>query len=191
MSNKRAAAMIHGGGLGEIQSVVGRYSGGIRHNGSHMLDLLRWLFGEPEAIEAADRLSEGGEDPSLDVTLRYPDGLQALMLGHRADAFHIFELEVTGTVGRLRFEAAGHSILHERVEDSARWRGVRELGAGRALSTAMRDTTYHAVEDLVAVLDGARPHAACGIGEGLAAVALAERALGAARGTSPAARASA
>ncbi|MBT5415207.1 MAG: Gfo/Idh/MocA family oxidoreductase [Rhodospirillaceae bacterium] len=175
--HKRAVALVHDGGLGEIQSVVGRYSGGLRHNGSHMFDLLRWLFGEPATVLAEDRLGEGGEDPSLDVTLRYGDGLQAAMLGHRAAAFHIFELDVIGTNGRLRFEAAGHSILHERVENSARWSRVRELGAGRALSTAMRDTTFHAIDDLVSVLDGIRPHPACTAGDGLAALALAERAL--------------
>jgi predicted dehydrogenase len=179
--HKRAVALVHDGGLGEIQSVVGRYSGGLRHNGSHMLDLLRWLFGEPASVAAEDRLGEGGEDPSLDVTLRYDGGLQVAMLGHRAEAFHIFELDVVGTTGRLRFEAAGHSIRHEKIGESARWRGVRELGAGHALSTAMRDTTYHAVDDLIAALDGTRPHPACTAGDGLAAIVLAQRALDAAR----------
>lgn len=185
--HKRAVALVHDGGLGEIQSVVGRYSGGLRHNGSHMLDLLRWLFGEPVSVAAEDRLGEGGEDPSLDVTLRYEDGVQAVMLGHRAEAFHIFELDLVGTTGRLRFDSAGHSIRHETVGESGRWRGVRELGPGHALSTAMRDTTYHAVDDLIAALDGTRPHPACTAGDGLAAIVLAQRALDAARGA-PSAR---
>ena len=49
----------------------------------------------------------------------------------------------------------------------------------------MRDTTYHAVDDLIAALDGIRPQPACTAGDGLAAIALAQRALDAARSATP------
>ena len=57
--------------LGELQHVSGVYVKGLKHNGTHWLDLLRMLAGEPVEVRGWDRLGEGGEDPTLDAELTF------------------------------------------------------------------------------------------------------------------------
>jgi predicted dehydrogenase len=179
--HKKVGEMIRGAALGTIQSVIGHYSGGVTHNGSHMLDLFCHWFGEVEELGAVDRLGEPGRDPTLDVALRFRSGPTAHMIGHDSRAFHIFEIDILGDDGRLRFTETGHRITHQAITASERYLGARELGAARVLSRRMKDTTLHAVEDLVACIDGRRPASACPARDALAATALAARAIAAAR----------
>ncbi len=179
--HRKAGELIRDGALGRIQSAIGHYSGGVTNNGSHMLDLFRHWFGEVEELGAVDRLGEPGDDPTLDVALRFGSGPAARMIGHDAGAFHIFEIDILGDEGRLRLTETGHRNTHPAVRARARYPGARELGAARVLSRRMKDTTLHAVEDLVACAEGRRPAPACPAHDALAATTLAARAIAAAR----------
>ncbi len=153
--HQRAAAIIASGELGEIGGVVGHYSRGFRRNGSHMLDLLRWLFGEATEVEGEIAGTPAG-DVTASLRLGFRNGLRAQIHGHPRSGFDIFELDVIGELGRVRFERKGHRIVHEPAIESEAYPGFTELGRTRTLSRAMRDTTYWAVDDLVKCLDGTR-----------------------------------
>ncbi|HNB51570.1 MAG TPA: Gfo/Idh/MocA family oxidoreductase, partial [Anaerolineales bacterium] len=65
------------GNLGEIQAVNGYYTKGVKHNGSHWFDLLRFLVGEVEWVLGMNTLQETGLDPTLDVFLGLQNGALA------------------------------------------------------------------------------------------------------------------
>ena len=142
------ARAVAAGELGELQHVHGTYVKGLRHNGTHWLDLLRMLAGEPVAVRGWDRLMEGGDDPSLDAELLLPGGAWARLAALNARAFTAFELELTGTAGRVRLAESGNRIERWVVgEDDAR--GYRWLTATPPVDGVMRDVTSRAVADLV------------------------------------------
>jgi predicted dehydrogenase len=154
--------------IGELQHVSGVYVMGLAHNGTHWLDLLRMLAGEPEAVRGWDRLREGGPDPTLDAELTLPGGVGARLAGLDTTRFTAFEMELTGTEGRLRIVQSGHVIERYAVGDDPRHPGYRVLRRTDTISGALRDTTLHAVEQLV------RGEVACTGGDGVAALALVE-----------------
>jgi predicted dehydrogenase len=170
---RRLAEELRAGALGRLQHVSGAYVKGLKHNGTHWLDLLRMLAGDPLAVRGWDRLKEGGDDPTLDAELALPGDVGARLVGLDAGAFTAFELELVGTRGRVRIVEDGHVIERWTVGDDPREPGYRTLVAAGRTTAALRDGTLHAVADVAAgVRTGAEP--ACHGGDGVAALELAE-----------------
>jgi len=160
------------GSLGPVRAVSGWYGNGLLHNGSHWLDLLRMLAGEVEWVEAADRLREGGADPSLDVTLGLSSGGVASLRGVDASNYSIFEMDLLTGCGRVSIRDSGHRVDLFRARPSGRYEGYSELVAEPHDLGDMRNLMLHAVEDLAAALrEGRAP--LCTAEDALAALRIA------------------
>jgi predicted dehydrogenase len=158
--------------IGALQHVAGSYVKGLFHNGTHWLDLLRMLAGEPESARGWDRLGEGGADPTLDAELVLAGGVRAQLTGLDQRRFTAFELELTGSSGRLRIAEGGHVIERFEAGADARHPGYRVLRPAGHVAGGLRDALLHAVTDLVrCVRDGGAP--ACGGPDAVAALRLA------------------
>jgi predicted dehydrogenase len=165
--------------IGELQHVHGTYTKGLRHNGTHWLDLLRMLAGDPVAARGWDRLREGGADPTLDAELRLPGGAGARLVALDANRFTAFEFELTGTAGRVRLVSSGHRVERWVVGADERHPSYRVLIPGQVEEATLRDVTGHAVADLVrCVREGASP--ACSGEDATRALVLAEAITGSA-----------
>lgn len=161
------------GDFGELQHVHGSYTGGLRHNGTHWLDLLRMLVGEPVAVRGWDRLGEDGSDPSLDAELSMAGGATARLAALDARGFTAFEFELTGTAGRVRLASSGHRIERWTVGADELHPGYRALVPAPSKTAALRDVTAYAVADLArCVRGGGRP--ACTARDATRALVLAE-----------------
>jgi len=167
------ADAIKAGEVGELQHVHGAYVKGLRHNGTHWLDLLRMLAGDPVGARGWDRLNEGGADPSLDAELLLDGGAGARLAALDVREFTAFEFELTGTAGRVRLASAGHRIERWVVGPDERYPGYRVLVANHTEDGVMRDVTLHAVADLVrSVIVGGEP--ACSGRDATSALLIAE-----------------
>jgi len=158
------------GALGGIQVVTGYYTKGTLHNGSHWLDLARYLFGEIRRVQAWDRLDEGGEDPSLDVSLEFHSGGYALLRALDTREYSLFEMDILGHRGRARMVDSGHLIERWGVARSERHSGYQVLKAMAPIDGQMNDGTFHALDDLICCLErGGTPK--CSAADGVAALA--------------------
>jgi predicted dehydrogenase len=161
------------GTLGELQHVSGTYVKGLFHNGTHWLDLLRMLVGDPVSVRGWDRLGEAGDDPTLDAELVLPGGAGARLAALDTRCFTAFEMDLLLTHGRVRLLEGGHVIERWEVRDDPRHPGYRSLEPSATHVGALRDGTLHAVADVVrCVLLGGEP--ACGGEDAVAALELAE-----------------
>ena len=173
---------IRSGGLGRLQAVGGFYTKGIRHNGTHWLDLARWLVGEVESVQAWDSLGEAAEDPTVDLRLKFKDGPAGWLQGCRAGAYSVFELDILGEAGRLRLVDAQQVFELQRVGESAFYQGYRTLQPPEMIEARLKDLLLLAVEDLAACLNEEGREPLCSGRDALAALAIAEAAAEAARG---------
>jgi predicted dehydrogenase len=161
------------GALGELQYVSGLYVNGLKHNGTHWLDLLRMLAGDPVSVRGWDRVGQGGSDPTLDAELTLRGGAGARLAALDDHSFGAFEMDLVLTRGRVRVLESGHVIERWDVGDDPRHPGYRAPRLANTTGEALRDGTLHAVADVVrCVRTGSRP--LCGGQDGVAALALAE-----------------
>ena len=148
--HQQAARLIKEGVLGRIEKGRGVYSGGILHNGSHLLDLLLWFLGPIEEIVSLPETKQVGPDPGVDAWLRFRSGASVMIQACSARNYPVFELDLLGANGRLEIRRAG-----ERFH----WFGVKSQPASfdrrvlvpmrHSSSSRLRDLTLAAVRDLV------------------------------------------
>ncbi len=160
---RQLARALHDGELGEVHKGVAWYSKGLRHNGSHIVDLLSFLLGATVITEAVLRGRDWqGGDPEPDVILRFGAARVAL-LAAREECFSLHSIELIGTRGVARYAAGGEQILCYGVVPSARFGGEPTLGREpRAISSDMDRYQLHVVDALARHLEHGAPLASDG-----------------------------
>jgi predicted dehydrogenase len=161
------------GSLGDAQHVTGLYVKGIKHNGTHWLDLLRMLVGDPVSVRGWDRVGDGRADPTLDAELVLPGGVRARLAGLDDRSYGAFELDLLLTRGRVRVLESGHVIERWYADDDPRHPGYRAPRLRAATNAALRDGTLHAVADIVRCVQTGK-HPECGGEDAIAALVLAD-----------------
>lgn len=160
------------GSIGETQTVGGYYTKGLLHNGTHWIDLARFLVGEITEVWGCASKAGGEEDPTLDAFFRFESGATGYLHGCDAGAFSLFEMDLIGTRGRARITDAGATFEFSQAADSTRYSGYRELTPARKEPAGLGDTLLHAVEDLVTALEEGRAPR-CSGEDGVAALRIA------------------
>lgn len=166
--------------FGRLQAVTGYYTKGIVHNGSHWIDLLRFFAGEIRAVRATEEEGKnGGRGGTPKVLFEMENGLEATLVGCDAEAFTVFEMDVMGTMGRVRMIEGGHRIEVFAAGDSRRYGGHRELelDAAKGATHTVKNAIVHAIVDLCRCIRGEGGTPACTMADGIAAVEAAEAAL--------------
>lgn len=95
---------IEKGTMGRIQHANVYYSRGIANTGSHIFDLMNYLFGRPDHVLAqkSRNPSNNPSDPNLDGTVVYRNGVAVALQACDDREFLIFEIEILGTAWRLK-----------------------------------------------------------------------------------------
>jgi len=165
-------AWVSAGHLGEVRVVNGYYTKGLLRNGSHWIDLTRYLAGEIATVTGVDVLRDGTSDATLDIELELRGGGRGWLIGLDDRNFTLFEMDLVGTKGRVRITEAGHVLEGFTVGDSTRFGGYRELRPAAApLATGLADVLLHAVRDIVECLRSNRDPRCTGH-DGVAALAI-------------------
>lgn len=155
--------------IGEIQTVSGYYTKGILHNGSHWLDLARFLVGEIQSVQGFPGAQINTDDPTVSAYLLFNNGASGFLFGCDEKKFDIFEMDIIGTMGRIRIIDSGHTIEKYRIDDDPNYSGYKAFATGTRNSGGMTDSLLHAVEDIVKCLETGREPICSGL-DGLEAL---------------------
>lgn len=165
----RLREQIREGRLGAIQAVSGFYTKGALHNGTHWYDLARFLVGDIVEVWARDVLGESAEDPTLDAYFRFDNGAAGFLHALDKEAFSLFEMDIVGTLGRVRIIDSGHWFEISTAGESPYYSGYRTLLVPEREAGHLEDVTLHAVQDLVrCLMDGGVPR--CSVADAIAAL---------------------
>lgn len=150
--------LIANGALGEIYKGSAWYSKGLRNNGSHVIDLLRFLLGDTASIKVLEvgRKWEG-QDPEPDVCLSFGPARVVLLSG-REECFSHIGFEIVGAGGTVRYIDGGHRIELRRARAEPALPGYRILAPEvEVLPTDLKRYQWHAVDALYRHLDQGEP----------------------------------
>ncbi|MDP6110593.1 MAG: Gfo/Idh/MocA family oxidoreductase [Planctomycetota bacterium] len=116
-----ARQLIDEGEIGDVLQVTAYAPCGLSHNGSHMLDAIRflaggnveWVFGEMSSAEAAAK----EEDPQGNGYLAFDNGARAFARGTSCGCTS-WEFEVLGTKGNIRSRNSGVTWEWRQADES-------------------------------------------------------------------------
>jgi predicted dehydrogenase len=146
--------------LGPLELVRGTYGRGLKHNGTHWLDLARFLVGEIEWVRGFGRVDSDARDATIDVELGFANGARGHLHGLTHAPYSLFEMDLIGPRGRVRVIDGGHRIETFTTAASRRYPGFRELIPAAGPTGGLADLLMHAASDLVeSMATGRRPAA--------------------------------
>jgi predicted dehydrogenase len=138
--------------IGKIQSITGWYTKGVRHNGTHWFDVLRFFGEEAEWVMAWNNLDDDPIDPTLDVVLGTRNGFIVSLRACDSEVFTVFEMDIMGTKGRVRILDSGFQMEFSKVVDSRRYSGYKELEISPQNFGDRKNLMLHAIENIVQAL---------------------------------------
>ena len=142
-------ADIINGNWGQLRSISGYYSKGILNNGSHMLDLLRFIVGEMAIVKVGIPVQDYFEDdPTIPVWLESDQGVPIHLGCGNARDYAFFELQLVFSHGVLSMEDGGMFWRERRVVDSDTFQGYRMLDEGGRRPGKYSRSMTHAVENI-------------------------------------------
>ena len=142
--------IIHRGGVGELRKGVCWYSKGILHNGSHYIDLLRFLLGDVTAWRVLECPEyNNGFDLEPDVCLRFGQ-TPVYFLSAREECFSIGRMEIMGTTGHILYDDFGNTIRIRKVQTDTLFSGYRVLNRDyEQITSDMERYQWHVLDQLL------------------------------------------
>lgn len=119
---------------GKVQQINFYYTAGIKNTGSHMFDLLRYLFGEVEWIIGffSKNKSAKKNDPNIDGLLQFKDKVLCTFKSCSVQNYLIFELDCLLERARFVLKNSGFKLDFFIIKNSKYFSGYKELFPARA-----------------------------------------------------------
>ncbi|MDP6702284.1 MAG: Gfo/Idh/MocA family oxidoreductase, partial [Candidatus Latescibacteria bacterium] len=155
---------VTAGMLGDVLAVNGYYVGGLRHNGCAWINLARFLVGEIEQVQALPSPLAAVDGGTIALGLGFAGGASGSLHGAKREAYSIFEIDIMGTEGRVRFSDAGEKLEVWEAEDDPRYPGFRRLTPSRRrwLEPQVGQALYRAISSVVDWTEGTVANASSG-----------------------------
>ena len=108
--------LIKDGKLVKIQLVNAYYGAGISNTGSHVFDIIRFLFGEVNSVSGTFSINKSINpyDPNINVILELND-FKCTLESLDSKFYGLLEMDIFGTKGRLRFNLENYEIYYSKV----------------------------------------------------------------------------
>jgi predicted dehydrogenase len=150
---------LDGGGIGQTLAVSGYYTKGIIHNGSHWIDLARFLLGEMVEVRGVNSTSEAAPDPTLDGLIEFARGMKGYLHGCSfEDQVSFFEMEIVGARGRVSITDSGRTITFYELADNPHHAAYKTFVKTREVDGGLSYAMLNAVDDLVrSLVAGSQP----------------------------------
>jgi predicted dehydrogenase len=134
---------------GNFLTGTGYYGRGLLHNGSHMVDLLRFFLGEVGELQKISETSDCyDDDPSVSALLYLRGGGICHLKHIDCRSFDIFELDLVFERKRIRICELGAVMEEYSVADNDIFKGYRTLNKDMEYSTEHPNAMKHAVANI-------------------------------------------
>jgi len=133
-----------------IATATFTFTKGLDTNGTHMVDLGRWLFG---AVRDIDRRDSGD---SLDAILDHEEATCRLV-GTGVTTYSQTRADIYGTAGAVQLVDNGNRVRYLTVTSDPVYPGFSRLTEQYRETTGIHRATYHALADVVTGLRDGEP----------------------------------
>ncbi|OVE70737.1 hypothetical protein CCS79_01825 [Clostridium diolis] len=124
----------------------GYYGKGILHNGSHLIDLLRYLISEIKDFKILSHSFDFyDDDPSVSAILNFENGGNFVMQNVPCSNYTIFEMELLFQYKRIKIVDSGFKIEIYDVLDSEVFAGYKNLYKVKEYETELNKAMLNSV----------------------------------------------
>ena len=156
---ERLGEELREGSWGAVRGLNGIYNKGVLNNGSHLVDMVQFLLGEPLELIAAGRpqWDHWDDDPTVPALLASRSGIPVQVCTADARDYALFELTVVTERGIIAIEDGGASWRVRKPVDSGDFAGYRRVERGDFEPGDLNATMTEAIGNIHAALASGAP----------------------------------
>jgi len=152
---------------GRYLAGTGYYGKGLKHNGSHLLDLVRYLIGEIKQIKETGRTNDYiPGDPSLSGLVTLKNGGRFWLQAINRKFYTIFEADLFFSRARLRIINSGSQIEIQLVKANPIFKGYKNISGSRIINTQLSRAPYFTTDNIHRYLTGREKKLVCSLTDG-------------------------
>jgi predicted dehydrogenase len=145
--------------IGDPQVIFMTYGHGLRNNAVHLIDQIRYLFGEISAVRGC---SDGGAagpiggDVNVDFEMTLCNRAKVFAKALDFDHYRGVGLDIWGTRGRVEFLQGGLVMRCSRLNDHRALDGVTEMTSDQAVTqkTGASEALYGLYDNVAQMMEG-------------------------------------
>jgi predicted dehydrogenase len=142
-------ADIETGVYGDYLTGTGYYGKGFLHNGSHMIDLIRYLAGEIESITSDYCIIDYyKDDPSVAAVMTLENGRPFYMQTVDCRLYTIFEIDMLFERRRFRMTNSGFTIEEHSIREGDIYKGYSYMVKTEEYTSSIGNSLYFAVDNI-------------------------------------------
>jgi len=140
---------IQKGLYGDYLSGTGYYGKGIMHNGSHLIDLLRFFVGEIKATKSVESISDFyQDDKSISAVITFENNRHFFLHCIDCRRYTIFECDMLFERKRIRIVDSGFKVEEFDVLGSEVFKGYRSIVKTAEKVTFLGNSLFNAAENI-------------------------------------------
>ncbi len=140
---------IEKGIYGEYLTGTGYYGKGIIHNGSHLIDLLRYLIGEIDTIKPISSIQDFyPDDKSISAVLTFENNKPFFIQYIDCRKYTIFEIDILFERKRIRIYDSGFKIEEYDIQENKIFKGYKNIVKNAEIDTSLHNAMYNAAENI-------------------------------------------
>jgi len=127
--NSLIKKLLENNQLGKIFHSTFYYTAGIHNTGTHIIDLMRYFFGDIEWVSGykSEVSHSNKNDPNIFGILKFRNGPMCYVKPSDVSDYLIFEGDILGSKGRIRLLSSGFEVEYYTVTNSKYFSGYKEL----------------------------------------------------------------
>jgi predicted dehydrogenase len=155
---RRVKQEIDSGRYGKVLAAYGIYNKGILNNGSHLIDLARFLFGDAKRARSHYQINDySKKDKSVAGFLEFERCPQFHLITGDSRLYKIWELNILLEKGSLNFVESGMILEKRTVKEDKIYSGYKILSKAGILKTEFDKAMLEMVGNAVDHLSGSAP----------------------------------
>lgn len=140
---------IEKGIYGDYLTGTGYYGKGIIHNGSHLIDILRYLIGEIDTIKPISSISDFySDDESVSAVLTFENNKPFFIQYIDCRKYTIFEIDILFERKRIRIYDSGFKIEEYDIQENKIFKGYKNIVKNAEIDTSLHNALYNAAENI-------------------------------------------
>ena len=149
---------IKNGDFGTFIAGNAYYGKGFLHNGSHLIDLLRYFLGEIKRSKIVSRqIDFCKDDPSISAILTLSEDKSFFVQNVDSNLFTIFEVDLLFEKKRIRVVDSGFNVEMYDVQESKFFSGYKNIVKQQTINTSLDKALLFAVNNIGNYLEGLEP----------------------------------
>lgn len=141
--------------MGAAQQFRARYTKGLLNNGSHLVNLLRFYFGDISHWDILDSFQECANDSTVSLFITFKNGVRGTIQGLKEECYSIFDLDVMLEQGVVSILDFGNRIEVMRVGSDTVYPSYRVLQREPVrVNTDLGNAVYHYLDNSINSLEG-------------------------------------